>query len=476
MPAPMKKKRPSGAAGPKAVAGRLAALRREFQARGLRQVKIGGFDIDGLFRGKYLSLDKFWGAAESGLGFCDVVFGWDLGDELYDNAEVTGWHTGYPDTLARIDLSTFRVIPWEPDTAAFIVDFEGAAGEPLAVSPRQLLQRVEAAARAMNLRVKCGSEFEFFLFRETAASLRQKGFRNLTTLSPGMFGYSWLRTSEAAALVHALLDGLADFGIPIEGFHTETGPGVFEAAIGYDDLLPAADKAALFKTAVKEIAARHGLVACFMAKWNPDLPGCSGHLHQSLWDLAGEKNHFAGTPASARAPHGLSPALASYVAGQLTLMPELTALVWPTVNSYKRSVANTWAPVTASWGLENRTCALRVIQPSPRATRVEFRQSGADMNPYVAMATSVAAGLHGLRERLELPEPTVGNAYAGNAGGLALPRDLGEAVERLRESRVARESLGDAFVEHYARTREWEWRKYQRAVTDWELARYLEAV
>ncbi|MHB1844367.1 MAG: glutamine synthetase family protein [Deltaproteobacteria bacterium] len=451
--------------------GKLAEVERELEARGIRQVKIGGFDVDGIFRGKYLSLDKFHGAAEAGFGFCDVVFGWDMGDALYDNAQVTGWHTGYPDTLARIDLSTFRVIPWEPDTAAFIVDFCAPDGSPLQVSPRQLLQRVEARARAQNARVKCGAEYEFFFFRETPTSLREKGFKNLATLSPGMFGYSWIRSSAEAPLVHAILDGLRDFGIPIEGFHTETGPGVFEAAIGYDDLLAAADKAALFKTAVKEIAARHGLIACFMAKWNADLPGCSGHLHQSIWDLQGTKNRFAGAGGA----HGLAPELGHYVAGQLALMPELTALHWPTVNSYKRSVPNTWAPMTATWGLENRTCALRVINPGPKATRVEVRLSGADMNPYIAMASSVAAGLHGLTTRAKLPAPTTGSAYEQTAGA-PLPRNLGEAVALLRKSKVAREWLGDAFVEHYARTREWEWRQYERAVTDWELQRYFEAV
>jgi glutamine synthetase len=471
--APSKREvRRKDAGAPRIPPGLLAELRRDFDRRGIKQVKLGGFDIDGVFRGKYVSLEKFWGAAEGGFGFCDVVFGWDLGDELYDNSEVTGWHTGYPDTLARIDLGSYRVIPWEPDTAAFIVDFCEACGGPLPVSPRQVLQRVEARARELKLKIKCGAEYEFFLFRETGATLRQKGFRNLTTLSPGMFGYSWVRTSESADLVHALLDGLNGFGIPIEGFHTETGPGVFEAAIGYDDLLKAADKAALFKTAVKEIASRHGLTACFMAKWNADLPGCSGHLHESVWNAAGE-NVFAGNGG----PHGLSPALANYVGGQVALLPELAAIVWPTVNSYKRSVPNTWAPVSATWGIENRTCALRVIRPSPKSTRVEFRMSGADINPYLAMAASVAAGLHGLQTKAKLAAPVSGNAYKVSGGqAQPLPRNLGEATALLRKSKFARDWLGDAFVEHYCRTREWEWRKYERAVTDWELARYFEAI
>jgi glutamine synthetase len=457
--------------GPGGNSAELARLRRTFAERGIRRVKLGGFDIDGILRGKYVALDKFWGTLERGLGFCDVVFGWDSNDELYDNGKVTGWHTGYPDTLARVDLGSFRVIPWEPDTAAFLLDFEAPSGEPLAVSPRQLLRRVDARAQAMGYRVKCGAEFEFFLFRETAATLRQKHFHDLVPLSPGMFGYSWVRTSESAALVHALVDGLEAFGIPIEGFHTETGPGVFEAALGYDDLLAAADKAALFKTAVKEIAARHGLVACFMAKWNADLPGCSGHLHQSLWDRSGRVNLFA-----TGSKRELSPAFSSYIAGQVRLMPELTAMAWPTVNSYKRSVPNTWAPTHATWGIENRTCALRVIRgPSDKATRVEVRQPGADINPYLAMAASVAAGLHGIEAQLSLPPPVSGNAYRSNADPV-LPRSLAEATDLFRESRVAREAFGEEFVDHYARTREWEWRKYQRAVTDWELARYFEVI
>ncbi len=465
--------RQAGARRARAGEGReaLGRLRDEFARRGIRRVKVGGFDVDGVFRGKYLALDKFWGAAQGGFGFCDVVFGWDVGDALYDNAKVTGWHTGYPDTLARIDLSTFRVIPWEPATAAFILDFCEPSGAPLPVSPRQLLQRIDARAREQRLRVKCGAEYEFFFFRETPATLHEKGFRDLVPLSPGMFGYSWVRSSESAALVHALLDGLADFGVPVEGFHTETGPGVFEAAIAYDDLLPAADKAALFKTAVKEIAARHGLTACFMAKWNEALPGCSGHLHQSVWDLAGERNLFAGEGG----PHGLSADLAAYVAGQLALLPELTALACPTVNSYKRAVPHTWAPTAATWGVENRTCALRVIRPSESATRVEFRVPGADMNPYLALAASVASGLWGLRTRPELPPPVTGNAY-DDGKAKALPRDLGEAAVALRDGRAARDLLGAEFVDHYARTREWEWNKYRRAVTDWELARYFEAV
>ena len=436
--------------------------------KGIRKAKVGGIDIDGVWRGKYLSLEKLLAAAETGLGFCDVVFGWDIGDELYDNAKVTGWHSGYPDAQARVDLATARVIPWEPDVAAFLLDFVNADSTPYQPSPRQLLQKVARTAREMGFLTKVGAEYEYFIFRETPQSLRDKGFINLNSLTPGMFGYSWLRSSANSALVHSILDGCNAFGIEIEGMHTETGPGVYETAIRYDEFESAADKAVLFKTAVKEICARYGLTASFMAKWNGRLPGCSGHLHQSLWDLSGHQNLFD----DPKQPNRISATLRHYLGGQLELMPEFTALYWPTINSYKRSIENTWAPTTATWGPENRTAAIRTIGGSPKSTRVEFRMTGADMNPYVAMSASLAAGLWGVQNRVEPPDPCSGNAYQVPAR--PLPRSLKDAVGLLKESTRARALLGEGFVDHYIRTREWEVRQFERAVTTWELERYLE--
>jgi len=445
----------------------LERLRAVFDERKVQKVKLGAFDVDGVLRGKYVSTEKFFSAAQGGLGFCDVVFGWDCCDQLYDNAEFTGWHTGYPDALASVDLSTFRVIPWEPATAAFLLDFSDREGRPLPISPRQVLQRVIARARGRGLEAKLAAEYEFFFFKETPESVRAKGFANLSTLSPGMFGYSWLRASESRELVHDLLDGLAAFDLQIEGFHTETGPGVFEAAIAVDSALRAADKAALFKTAVKEIAHRHGVMPCFMAKWSEKLPGCSGHVHLSLWD--GQRNVFSDGAG------GMSRAMEQAIAGQLALMPELTAVVAPTVNSYKRMVEGAWAPTTATWGVENRTTALRAIPGSAKSTRIEYRQAAADMNPYLAFAVAIGGALWGIEQGLTPPPAVRGNAYEARAAP-RLPRSLAEATARLRESAAAREILGPEFVEHYARTREWEWRQWERAVTTWELERYFEII
>ena len=447
-------------------------IRKAFDDRGIRKVKVGGFDIDGILRGKLISLDKLWSAVEKGFGFCDVIFGWDIADVLYDNSTLTGWHTGYPDAGARIDPSTMRFLRHEPDTAHFLADFWGEDGKPHPACPRNLLKRIVARAEAAGYSPRFSAEFEFFVFEETPDTLNGKGFRDLKPISPGMFGYSWVREGQHADFLHDILDTCTEYLIPIEGIHTETGPGVYEAAIEYSNAVLAADRAALFKTTMKQIARRHGLSVTFMAKWNADLPGCSGHLHQSLWDSGGEENLFA-DPAGA---HGLSDVGRAYIAGLVKLAPELTALYSPFVNTYKRYVPGVWAPLNATWGVENRTCAVRVINgPGKKATRAEYRQTASDINPYIAMATNLAAGLWGVEHRPELPAPVTGDATAP-ADHRPLPLTLAKAVELLAQSETAREILGEAFVDHYVRTRDWEARQYQTAVTDWELRRYFEAV
>jgi glutamine synthetase len=449
-------------------------LRAAFAERNITKVKVGGFDVDGVLRGKYLALDKFWGALDEGIGFCDVIFGWDIGDVLYDNAKVTGWATGYPDAHARLDPSTFRALPWEPGTAALLLDFVDKEGHAHPACPRSLLKSVLAKAAKQGHSALFAVEFEFFLFKETPETLRSKGFRDLTPLSPGMFGYSWVREGQNSELCHAILDEMAAFDIPIEALHTETGPGVYEVALRYDDALAMADKAALFKTSMKQLCARRGLSVTFMAKWNAELPGCSGHLHQSLWRGApGSKEPLF---HDANDPTRLSAFARQYLGGQLALMPELTALYSPTVNSYKRYVPGVWAPLTASWGFENRTCAIRAITGSPGATRLEYRQTAADINPYIAIATCLAAGLWGVEHEAPCPPAAAGDASRQEAELAPLPRTLREATLALSGSAIAREILGEPFVDHYVRTRDWEARQYERAVTEWELRRYFEAV
>jgi len=444
----------------------------EIRQSDVQKVKVAITDIDGILRGKYLHKDKFLAAADSGFGFCNVVFGWDSSDVCYDNVKFTGWHSGYPDALARIDLNTFRKIPWENGLPFFLGDFEDGKGGPLGVCPRQLLKRVLERVKKAGYKSYCGMEFEWFNFKETSQTLADKHHASPTPLTPGMFGYSMIRIAQNQPFFAALMDEMEQFRVPIEGLHTETGPGVFEAAILYADALEAADRSVLFKSSAKEIGLRFGIMPSFMAKWNAQLPGCSGHTHQSLWNDSGDKNLFY----DERDPHKMSPLFRSYVAGQLKLLPELLPFFAPTVNSYKRLVDGYWAPTKPTWGIDNRTVALRVIPASSKSTRVEVRVPGSDVNPYLAVAASVAAGLYGVEKNLQLTDkPITGSAYHAQ-DVVRLPRTLLEATQRLEESKVARELFGDEFVDHFVKTRMWEWRQFQDSVTSWELQRYFEII
>lgn len=450
---------------------RLETLVAEIRDSDQQRVKVGVTDIDGVIRGKYLHRDKFLSALENGFGFCNVVFGWDSSDQCYDNARFTGWHTGYPDAIVRIDPATYRKVPWDANVPFFLAELESANEESL-LCPRGVLKRILARAGKLGVRPMIGMEFEWFNFRETPQSVQAKEFRALEPITPGMFGYSILRTTQNQPFFAALMTELSEFGIPLEGLHTETGPGVMEAAITYSDALEAADRAALFKTAVKEIGFRHGVLPTFMAKWNTQLPGSSGHVHQSLSTLSEGRNLFH----DEKDPLGMSKTFRSYVAGQLHLLPELLAFFAPTVNSYKRLVDGYWAPTQVSWGIDNRTTALRVIPGSSKSTRLETRVPGADVNPYLAIAAAIGAGLYGIESNWTLEhEPTRGSAYLSKDLE-RLPRTLQEATEKLDHSDASRELFGAPFVEHYVRSREWEWRQYRDSVSDWELKRYLEVI
>jgi len=435
------------------------------------KVKIAITDIDGVLRGKYISVEKFLSVVDSDTSFCDVIFGWDSGDAAYDNVSYTGWHTGYPDAPSRLDLSTFRKIPWENDLPFFLGELIPQENTPM-VCPRQLLRKVLADAVSAGFLPLFSQEFEWFNFAETPQSLQEKQFRNLQALTPGMFGYSILRSSLQSDFMTDLFELLNQFGIPIEGLHTETGPGVYEAAIRYSEILEAADRAVLFKTAVKEIAYKQGIMATFMAKISEHLPGCGGHVHQSLWNAEGKKNLFH----DEEDPSKMSVTMKQYLAGQLLLIPQLLPLFAPTVNSYKRLVEGAWAPTTLTWGLDNRTVAIRVLSGSKTACRLETRVIGSDVNPYLAMAGALGAGLYGIKHKLKLEqEPTNGNGYLDKSHGV-LPATLDEATKMMKQSAAAREILGEGFVDHFTRTREWEWRQHLKTVTDWELKRYFEII
>jgi glutamine synthetase len=435
------------------------------------KVKFAITDIDGVLRGKYISVEKFLSVVESDTSFCNVIFGWDSADAAYDNVAYTGWHTGYPDAPARLDLTTFRKIPWENDLPFFLGELIVKDNEA-SVCPRQLLKNVLSKATAAGFLPLFSQEFEWYNFAETPQSANEKQFRNLRPITPGMFGYSILRSSLQHDFMSELFELLNKFGIPIEGLHTETGPGTYEAAINYSEILEAADRAVLFKTAVKEIAYRQGIVATFMAKIHESLPGCGGHVHQSLWNTDRKKNLFHDEKDSMK----MSETMKQYIAGQLLLIPEILPLFAPTINSYKRLVEGAWAPTTLTWGRDNRTVAIRVLSGGKSSCRLETRVIGSDVNPYLAMAGALAAGLYGIKNKLVLEQlPETGNGYLNKKYGI-LPATLSEATEKMKSSSAAREMLGAEFVDHFTHTREWEWRQYLKPVTDWELKRYFEII
>jgi glutamine synthetase len=447
----------------------LAAVR---QSPGHR-VKVAVSDIDGILRGKYIHKDKFAGVVEGGMGFCDVVYGWDLHDQCYDNTTLTGWHKGFPDALARLDFGTHRKVPWDDHVDFFLGDFvqmKDGREEPFPLDGRQVLKRVLKRAEKLGVQPMCGLEFEFFNFLETPQSWAAKQGVDPTTITPGMFGYSLLRANHSREYFQALFDDLQGFGVPIEGLHTETGPGVIEVALVFSEALEAADRGILFKAASKEIGARFGIMPSFMAKWSAQYPGCSGHCHQSLSD--GKRNLFH--DANGRA--GMSALFDSYLAGQLASLLEIAPMFWPTVNSYKRLVDGFWAPVKPTWGIDNRTASFRVIAGSPKSTRLETRCPGADVNPYLAMAAVIAAGLYGVEKGLKLTAPPITGTNLGSENIPRAPRTLIETTRNFSNSKIAREMLGDTFVDHFAATRDWEWRQWLDGVTDWELKRYFEII
>jgi glutamine synthetase len=458
------------------IDGSLVQKISSYKQEGISRVKLGVTDIDGVLRGKYISLDKFESVVSGHSGFCDCVMGWDIDDQLYDNTDFTGWHTAFPDALYRLDLSTERRLTEEGGVPYFIGEFVDSDGESLhPICPRSKLRQMISLAEEMGVGVKLAFEYEFFIFKETPHSIREKNYTDLTPLSPGNFGYSVLRTMTLSDLFNEFMDYCRKHDIPLEGLHCETGPGVWEAAITVDDALKAADKASLFKTFAKVFFQKREMVATFMAKWSMDYPGQSGHVHQSLYDLESGESVFY----SENAQHNMSDIMREYVAGQQKYLKPFLAMCAPTINSYTRLVKGAWAPTASTWGVDNRTVALRVIPGSPKAQRVEYRIGSADANPYLVAAANIAAGLLGIQEKLELGDPVIGNAYAVQDAldsELQLPGSLKESARDLAACSEARRLLGDLFVDHYVASRDWEVREYERHVNDWQMKRYFEIV
>ncbi|KAK2802301.1 hypothetical protein FQN51_004590 [Onygenales sp. PD_10] len=465
------------------------------------QVKVAGVDADGILRGKLMSKRKFLSIAEDGFGFCSVIFGWDMHDMTYfKELAVSNKENGYRDMVAVPDLSSFRRIPWENNVPFFLIRFlDPDTKEPIIACPRGLLGTAVEKMEKHGYRAMAGAEYEFYQFRvpqtsnavernssSTATFLKENPVSALPPLTEGMFGYSLTRTVHNQEYYYRIFDTCRDFKCNIESWHTESGPGVFEAALEFGEIKEIADRASLFKYTVKSLGSKYGITPVFMAKPRQGLPGNSGHMHVSLVDSAG-RNLFSRETADPSPPYPdvayLSDLGRHFLAGVIDGLPDIMPLLAPTINSYKRLVENYWAPVTVSWGLEHRAASVRVItQPvaSAKSTRLEVRVPGADANPHYVLAAILALGWRGVEKKLALPIPPLarGEDVGGSSDkGVRLAKSLKEAVEVFaRKESVAREVFGDAFVDHFAGTREHEIRLWDEAVTDWEVRRYIETV
>lgn len=434
-------------------------------------------DTYGIMRGKLLSAERFCSMIGHGHGMamCDVFWVLDLpeGSLIEPSADHNGYFprrsTGYPDLLVYPDLATLRRVPWLSDTALVIGDPCLPDGDPVPISPRQVLRNAVKQGHAMGYDACLGFELEFYLLREDVVSLMGKRFVNLEPYSPRPYTYSIGRATLDEGFFASLRQAMADFNIPIETSSVETGPGQYELNIPAMNALDAADAAFLFKAGVKQFATQRGLLATFMAKPQTNWPGCSCHLHQSLWQNG--KNAFW----SADSSDGVSDTMRRYIAGQLETMAPFAALFAPNVNSYKRYRPYSWAATTASWGIDNRTTGLRVVVEGSSGTRVENRMAGGDANPYLIGAASLSGGLYGIRNRLQPPTPYVGDAYMAPPDALPnLPQDLETAIQRFEESPIVTDCFGPDFAGYYRQTKRFELSAFRSAVTDWEVGRYLE--
>lgn len=454
-------------------------IKKFLDANKTQYVKVAITDIDGVLRGKYMHVDKFIKSSKSGFGFCDVIFGWDSNDELYDlqipESELfTGWHSGFPDTKASIIADSGRLIPFEEDIPFFLAEL---SEDP--VCPRGVLNNILEKYKKDGMQSKAAFEYEFFLFDETSHSLREKKYQNLKNFTPGMFGYSILRSSTHSDLYNQLLNLCLDMDMHLEGLHTETGPGVIEAAIMVDESLNAADKATLFKTFSKVLFQKNNLIANFMAKWSQKYPGQSGHIHVSLQDAKG--NPLFGTSKSEELPKDFT----YFIGGLQKYMREFSVMIAPTVNSYNRLCPGAWAPINMTWGIENRTTAFRVITGDAKSQRIENRLPGADSNPYLALAATLGAGYLGMKEKIEPTAPTIGGAYDLKVEkSYQVPSNLGEAARLFKQSESAKELFGEEFVDHFANSRSWEFEEFLKNksffdssdISQWELERYFEII
>ena len=458
--------------------GTAADAVERLREQGVETLIVAGADTYGMMRGKRLPIDQAARALEHGMLLCDVFWVMHI-DEMDLVARPEGHvgyfpteKEGYPDILALPDLATLRPVPWHERTALVLADFALQDGRPVPIAPRAVLKGVVERARRMGFEPRCGVELEFFLLKESYTSLQARRAGDLTFYHGRPATYGVVTGSAQEPVARLIRDGMLGHGLTIEACNMENGPGQFEMNLRYADPVAAADAAFLFKSGVKEIAAQNDLVATFMAKPHPVWSGNSCHFHLSLAGDDGRNLFF--DPA---APRGISQTMRHFIGGMQATMRELTAIHAPTINSYRRYVPYSWAGTTTTWGVDNRSAGIRAVCEEDHGTRVEHRQAGGDVNAYLGAAAALAAGLHGIEHEIEPDEAVETDVYALPAGAVTpLPRSLEEATELLASSEMAQEWLGGELVSYYAEIKRAESEAFARTVTDWEIARYAEAL
>ena len=426
-------------------------------------------DMQGRLMGKRFHAQFFVDSAWEETHCCNYLVATDLEMETVEGYASTSWESGYGDYIMRPDMDTLRVTPWLDGTAMVLCDLlDHHTHDLVPHAPRTVLKKQLARLADYGLKTASATELEFFVFRESFDAMRDKGYRDMTPISAYNEDYHIFQTTKEEGLMRQIRNGLFAAGVAVENTKGEADAGQAEINIHYADALSMADTHVLVKNAVKEIAFFNDRAVTFLAKWHHDAAGSSSHIHQSLWTEDGKPAFFDET-----APHGMSELMQHYLAGLLAHASEVTYFLAPYINSYKRFAKGTFAPTKAIWSVDNRTAGYRVVAPDTKGVRVECRVGGSDLNPYLALAAQLAAGLAGIDAKQKLEPEFSGDAYNAESAR-SIPETLREAMVALDESRMLRDAMGDDVIDHYVRAARWEQEDFDRKVTDYEVARGFE--
>lgn len=445
------------------------ALKAAVTAAEIDTVLVCLVDMQGRLMGKRFQAEFFVDSAWEETHSCNYLLATDLEMYTVDGFKATSWAAGYGDYTMKPDLTTLRRVPWLEGTALVLCDvLDHHTHAEVPHSPRAILRRQMARLADMNMVPMMASELEFFLFDGSFEEAHESGYAGLRPISPYNEDYHIFQTTKEESVMRAIRNGLQGAGVPVENSKGEADPGQEEINVRYTNALEMADNHAIIKNACKEIAWKNGRSVTFLAKWNTDAAGSSSHIHQSLVAMDGTPLFF-----DPDAPHGMSQTMRHYLAGLLAHASEITYFLAPYVNSYKRFMEGTFAPTRAIWSRDNRTAGYRMCGEGTKAIRVECRVGGSDLNPYLAMAALLAAGLDGIENKLELEGEFTGDAYKARRAR-QIPQTLRGATAALKKSKLLRTAFGGGVVDHYVRAAEWEQEEYDRVVTDWEVARGFE--